>query len=544
MATQQQRLSSENRRRGVSPAPERVSLGPLEVPAPSSTEFSAQAKSIQTPSAEAPLSLQEYIEPRIFKQLPSIFSAVPTITYGDLATFSTISLISRPTLFTIASLTQSMLIKAIPTDYNRILHLWALRIASVSLLGFPAIAESEAHALIELNTNENFRTKSGASIIPWGLRVLVIKVQTQQHPQVGVVKYYALAREARVECWKLANKIAARKGAGAKAEKKAAADDDGEDKPSETSTKDETEVAPAKAVLTDADDDDENDAETTLEDLESQYSSWCDRLLQCGLFVSSMLSRMRDFGAAFDHISAMLDSAKTEHDRTRVIQIMALLCVEAGDASRASEWFAQLPNFTADPILDTPTTEIKNAVADAVLDDSLPSAAAATPAINIEPAAAKSPTSPTSRPAPAERDALFDNNPSSPTTLPSPVFSSISTFPSPAPTPATASSSATQPQDSLSSTTTATSSSPSPAQSITSTIAAPRVKLTDQPSSQIDSSSKCNLAIANLYDGNIDMARNTLSELLSTGYRFTDLVYNFCVFCNLKTEIDRIAQFK
>lgn len=329
-----------------------------------------------------------------------------------------------------------MIINSLPTDYNRILHIWALRISSVQLLGLTGIAESESLSLAELNINDAFRTKDGESIIPWGLRVLVIKVQTQQHPQVGVVKYYALAREARVQCWRLANKMDAKP--------KVDLDPDSILE-SETSRK-------------------ESLANEELRDLKALYESWCDRLLQCGLFIAATLSRMKDYGAAFDHVSAMLDSCINEHDRIRVIQVMSLLCVEAGDAKRASEWFSQLPNHTADPILQTPTAEVESALG--ALKITPPP-----PAVIIE--AAKSPKSPTSPQPPAERDALFDNL----SKISSPTSSSPSSF-----------------------TTTLE-------KSFTTTVSGQsgRVKLDDQTTSHIDSSSRCNLAIANLYEGNIDM---------------------------------------
>ncbi|KAK9493642.1 hypothetical protein V1508DRAFT_415397 [Lipomyces doorenjongii] len=410
-------------RRALSPGREAILHGPLEldtkVPPIQSDKVPV------TPVAEAPLNLEEYIEPHIFKQLPSLFSTTSQIAYTDLQTYTTHSLLARPTLFSIAHLAQRLLTQSTPTDYQRILHLWILRLASLSLLSLPLIAEAEAQALSDFNTSDVFRTKTGHSVIPWTLRVLLVKIQTQAHSQLGIAKYYSLAREARIESWKSTNRSA--------------------------------NDAPDPSAL--------------------PTQRWETRLLKCGLYIAAMLSHIKDFPAAFEHVSAMLDSCPADDDhaaeKIKIMQVMALLCAEAGDGKHADEWFDRLPNYAAGPIPETPTVLLEQAVASLSLAE--------------QPSEHK-----------VERDTLF--------------------------TPAGA------PLSTVVTGETTYFDSDKGGEANAAAVAA-------------DNSGKCNVAIAYLYDGHVDMARLLFKELIATGFRFTDLIFSFCVLDELKHEIHRIPEF-
>ncbi|KAJ8099153.1 hypothetical protein POJ06DRAFT_256142 [Lipomyces tetrasporus] len=408
-------------RRALSPGHEAVVHGPLEL----NTKMShIQPEKVPvTPAAEAPLNLEEYIDPHLFKQLPPLFSTTPHVT--DLQAYTTHSLLARPTLFSIAQLSQRLLTASNPTDYQRILHLWILRLASLSLLSLPLIAEAEAQALSDFNTSDIFRTKTGHSVIPWTLRVLLVKIQTQAHGQLGIAKYYSLAREARIESWKSAKRSP----------------------------------------------DDQSDPS----DLTTQR--WETRLLKCGLYIAAMLSHIKDFAAAFEHVSAMLDSCPADDGhvgaKVKIMQVMALLCVEAGDETRAVLWFDKLPNHTADPIPETPTVLLEQA------------------------AASLSVTEPPNEDK-VERDTLFTPTEPPPATV---VTGGTTHFNTDKGGDANAAALAS------------------------------------------DNAGKCNVAIAYLYDGRVDMARVLFKELIATGFRFTDLIFSFCLLDELKHEIQRISEY-
>ncbi|KAK9371279.1 hypothetical protein V1509DRAFT_614178 [Lipomyces kononenkoae] len=419
-------------RRALSPGREAILQGPLELNTTLPPTLSEKAP--VTPLAEAPLNLEEYIDPHIFKQLPRLYPTASQLAYTDLQTYTTHALLARPTLVSIARLTQQFLIQSAPTDYQRILHLWILRLASLSLLNLPLIAEAEAQALSDFNTSDVFRTKTGHSIIPWTLRVLLVNIQTQSHGQLGIAKYYSLAREARIESWKSAKRNASA----------AAAD------PSALPT-----------------------------------PRWQTRLFKCGLYIAAMLSHIKDFAAAFEHVSAMRDSCPgdDEHafERVKIIQVTALLYVEAGDGKRMDEWFDKLPNQDADPIPETPTVQLEQAVASLSIS---------------EPPANEDRT---------ERDTLFTTlagEPPQPQRQPGTIVTGETTY-----------------------------------------FDSDKFGEANMAAAGVDNERKCNLAIAYLHDGRIDMARALFKDLIAAGFRFTDLIFRFCLLDELKHEIQRTPEF-
>ncbi|KAK9467738.1 hypothetical protein V1512DRAFT_117376 [Lipomyces arxii] len=430
-------------RRAVSPGRVEIFKGPLDF---DSTTGRPAVKFPKTPAVEAPLNLEEFIYKHIFKPLPSLAAPVPNVDYSDLLRYTTENLLARPTLYTVAILAERLLISSMPTDHERIFHLWILRLSSLSLLGLPLVAEAEAQSLAEFNTSDVFRTHSGHSVIPWSLRVLLVKIQTEAHGLLGITKYYSLAREARLEAWKSAKNT--------------------EDK--EESDAEEDTVAVAKIV-------------------------WEARLLKCGIYVAAMLAHIRDFTAAFEHVQALIDSCPEKDayakSRVQVFRVMALLSLEAGDSARATEWLSKLPDQTADPL-----PEIKDPIAELEID-----------ALKLSDDKKLPPAPPPTGPPSSPRDALFSLTQKIVVTEPIP-----------------------------------------------STIVHGETTQFDSDKSGVeakamaraaDNTSKCNYGMACLYDGRVETARTVFTELAATGYRFTDLIFRFCVMDELKHEITRISEF-
>lgn len=114
-----------------------------------------------------------------------------------------------------------------------------------------------------------------------------------------MVKYYAIAREARIEAWKVRG-------------------------------------LPGEAI-------------------------WRIRLRECGIYVAAMLVYMKDYAAATEHLLTMVDSAcadmtgnnaqsVVEEDQVDILQALVLVCLNTGDVNRMNEWMGKLTDKEADPI--------------------------------------------------------------------------------------------------------------------------------------------------------------------------------------------------
>ncbi|KAK9459909.1 uncharacterized protein V1516DRAFT_465254 [Lipomyces oligophaga] len=402
------------------------------------------------------MSLLECLDSRIFRSLPPTPDPVSDLSDSNFS--PTASLLSRPVLLDLAASSKARLLSiklpiSATTVVSEILHLWTVRLSAILLLGFPGIADAEAHPLLELaakahqqqhaeslkqdigDINSAAATaslQSSLSIpdLPWRLRVLLVKVHSAPHPQAAVSRYYMLAREARTECWK------ARRASDS-----------------------------------------------------AEFLLWSSNLLDCGLYVASSLSRMRDFGAAFDHVSCLLSSAQSHADRTRIIQTMGLLCLEAGDADRAAQWLNQLHIYS--PNQTSPLPSPSNATSQTSQAPIIPPSttiATATPETTATTTATTTTTTTTTSAAAAahqERDSLFTDS----SILPS----------------------------SASSNTTAT---------------------FEKNADLVDAPAKTLYALALLHDGKTSSALEILVKLLHAGHRFSDLVFSYTLVNDLQRELD------
>ena len=87
-----------------------------------------------------------------------------------------------------------------PLNAAQVLALWHIRLASLSLLAFEHLASDEARALGDAVDGEVYRSPvDGESIVPWGLRVLAVRLQARAEGDLGraVIAMHVLAREAR-----------------------------------------------------------------------------------------------------------------------------------------------------------------------------------------------------------------------------------------------------------------------------------------------------------------------------------------------------------
>ncbi|KAK9454357.1 hypothetical protein V1511DRAFT_470765, partial [Dipodascopsis uninucleata] len=293
-------------KRSHSPGRVPVSLGPLET---RMDEIKKSDLSPKTPTAEQLVDMKDYIDPHIFKQLPIVFP-VSDISFKDLVGLPTSQLLLRSTLSTIATTAEQMIVSSLVTDHNRIFHLWTLRLVSLCLLQYQSIASAEANALAGINSSELFKTKSGLSVIPWDLRTVLITIQTNDHSQLGIVKYYALAREARMECWKQSSKATT-----------------------------ETEI-------------------------------WKLRLADCGIYIASILANMRDYAAAFEQLQCMYESCPGDPViQIRIVSAIALLHIKLGNMPEAGKWFQKVPSTDSDPIIQTPVVEAVHPIISSTLSD-------------------------------------------------------------------------------------------------------------------------------------------------------------------------------
>ncbi|KAK9479065.1 hypothetical protein V1514DRAFT_319388 [Lipomyces japonicus] len=416
-------------RRAVSPKPgQPISTGPLEMSINGQKILTEQL--VEAATTEIPLSLDQFISPHIFKQLPPAVD-ISAIELADLTSFTTQSLLARSTLYATANASKSLIIESNPTDHKRILHLWLLRLSSLCLLGLPASLEAEGQALQELTVSDLFRNIEGHSIVPWNLRLILIRTQTQSNGQLGVAKYYGMAREARIESWKAREK----------------------------------------------------------KDIEG-LKLWKSRLQSCGIYVAAMLAHIKDFPAAFDHVNALYSSAVTESEKTQISQITALLCLESGDGASAADWFAKLPTTCPDPLPETPTTALSQSANLLATSTSSPSPSDLVERLKIDD---------------ITNSGDGDEGKESLPTLARHISEAGTSF------------------------------EESKSLSITGSISG-----NGGQSLAPDGASKCNLALAYLYDGKIETARTLFQELVVSGFRFAGLVLSFCAVDALTKEVSSV----
>ncbi|ROW04548.1 hypothetical protein VMCG_04964 [Cytospora schulzeri] len=86
-----------------------------------------------------------------------------------------------------------------PTDHARIFELLYVRLSCLTLIDATQVAAQEVRALEDVNSAFYMDDISGAHLVPWDLRVLVVRLQAMGFgdPRRAVMSYYDLAREAR-----------------------------------------------------------------------------------------------------------------------------------------------------------------------------------------------------------------------------------------------------------------------------------------------------------------------------------------------------------
>lgn len=86
-----------------------------------------------------------------------------------------------------------------PTDHARIFDLLYTRLSCLTLIDATQTAAQEARALEDINGAVYTDEISGAHLVPWDLRVLVVRLQAMGFgdPRRAIMSYYDLAREAR-----------------------------------------------------------------------------------------------------------------------------------------------------------------------------------------------------------------------------------------------------------------------------------------------------------------------------------------------------------
>jgi hypothetical protein len=87
-----------------------------------------------------------------------------------------------------------------PADHARIFELLYVRLSCLTLIDATAVAAQEVRALEDVNSAFYVDEASGAHLVPWDLRVLIVRLQAMGFgdPRRAVMGYYDLAGEARV----------------------------------------------------------------------------------------------------------------------------------------------------------------------------------------------------------------------------------------------------------------------------------------------------------------------------------------------------------
>lgn len=194
---------------------------------------------------------------------------------------------------------------------QKVFSLWTMRQSALIVARLGTISREEARHLDELGSDRYRIGETGECIVPWRLRLIVVRVQAGGDTQVGITKYYSLAREARAQISRLRKKIMAYNG------KK----DDG------TTTNNGKKEA-----------------------YQAELKAWEGRLRNLGLFTSSMLLGMHDTKSALALLTSMhhdCDKLQEAHEEYkpftyRVAFAIALVYLQIGDTISAREWFQRI----------------------------------------------------------------------------------------------------------------------------------------------------------------------------------------------------------
>lgn len=163
-----------------------------------------------------------------------------------------------------------------PTDHARIFDLLYTRLSCLTLIDATQVAAQEVRALEDVNSAFYTDEVAGAHLVPWDLRVLVVRLQALcfGDPRRAVMSYYDLAREARGR------------------------------------------VAAAAAAAHD----------------HAAGEAWKDRLVDLGLKVAGALVEMEDLAGAANHLATLRDRGDG-----KLAMAKALLWLHLGDTDAARQ---------------------------------------------------------------------------------------------------------------------------------------------------------------------------------------------------------------
>jgi hypothetical protein len=224
---------------------------------------------------------------------------------------------------------QSLVSLTDKSDGESILRLWHTRVSCLIKARLSQIAKAEAKVIGDLGA-EKYRLSDGTSVAPWGLRLLLTPIQAGGENQNTLSRYYALAREARVEIVKAIHR-----------------------RPD-----------PASGIYVSA-------------------AIWKERLRDLGLYIAATLMAMRDMPTAIDHLKSLYYTAAeqriSKEDKKfshKVASVLGLAHLQVGDTISAREWF-QLASSSHGRTLAYAVCSIADAdwsEADKVLDEDQESA--------------------------------------------------------------------------------------------------------------------------------------------------------------------------
>lgn len=178
------RVSSDRSRGARSPAPGRTTMAPPK-------DFSYLLK----PEIYHPLNTQTIPAPfRTSAKQPAPDTPIPELLAQGHFRAAAVAAVHALTGTGVAGSAPD------PADHARIFDLLYTRLSCLTLIDATQTAAQEARALEDVNSGAAYVDEvSGAHLVPWDLRVLVVRLQALGFgdPRRAVMSYYDLAREAR-----------------------------------------------------------------------------------------------------------------------------------------------------------------------------------------------------------------------------------------------------------------------------------------------------------------------------------------------------------
>lgn len=168
---------------------------------------------------------------------------------------------------------------------SKVFRLWSIRLSALFMVRMSGIARDESQVFGNLGDNLYRTSAAGQSIVPWNLRLLVVRIQSGGPNQQAIDQYYLLSREARTNTQR--EKVYLQK---LLAKKKAL----------------ENEIDSSEP--TDSQKNIRHQLEISINDTRKLLAKWKSRLRNIGLFISSMLMGMRDTKSALSLLQSLYNS--------------------------------------------------------------------------------------------------------------------------------------------------------------------------------------------------------------------------------------------